>query len=418
MSDRLSQSPGHPPDPPDPIQTDRSHQPELGTHPRQRAWVEVSGAAISANVRALRRSMAPDCQLMAVVKADGYGHGAVPVARAAAAGGASCFGVATLGEGLELRQAGVQEPVLVLGNLIQPEELRNCLQAQLMPTISTMREALLCQNLASGSGRPMAVHLKVDTGMTRLGADWQEGPRLAQAISTLDSIQLAGIYSHLAHADAPMDQELNPQDNQDDDLSRLQLQRYESVLAEVQNQGLAAGCRHLANSAGTLRSPSLHFDLVRVGLALYGHRPASHLGSGIGLRPAMRVRARVSLLREVPAGVGVSYGHRFITQRPSRLAVVGIGYADGVPRLLSGRLKVLHRGRLLPQVGAITMDQMVIDVTDAPDLELGATVTLLGGENDLDPGISPETWSDACGTIPWEILCGFKHRLPRLGTDS
>jgi len=413
MSDRLSPSPGFPLDP---APTDRSNQPELGTHPRQRAWVEVSGAAISANVRALRRSMAPECQLMAVVKADGYGHGAVPVARAAAAAGASCFGVATLGEGLELRQAGVQEPVLVLGNLIQPEELRNCLEAQLMPTISTMREALLCQNLASGSGRAMALHLKVDTGMTRLGADWQEGPRLAQAISDLDAIQLAGIYSHLAHADAPMDQ--NPEDNQNDDLSRLQLQRYESVLAEVQNQGLAVGCRHLANSAGTLRSPSLHFDLVRVGLALYGQRPASHLGNGIALRPAMRVRARVSLLREVPAGVGVSYGHRFITQRPSRLAVVGIGYADGVPRLLSGRLKVLHRGRLLPQVGAITMDQMVIDVTDAPDLELGATVTLLGGENDLDPGISPETWSDACGTIPWEILCGFKHRLPRLGSDG
>ena len=415
MSDRMTQSPGLPLDP---TPTDRSNQPELGTHPRQRAWVEVSGPAITANVRALRRSMDPGCQLMAVVKADGYGHGAVPVARAAAAGGASCFGVATLGEGLELRQAGFHEPVLVLGNLIQPEELRNCLQAQLMPTVSTMREALLCQNLASGSGRPMAVHLKVDTGMTRLGADWQEGPRLAQAISNLDSIQLAGIYSHLAHADAPMDQELNPQDHQDDDLSRLQLQRYESVLAEVQNQGLAVGCRHLANSAGTLRSPSLHFDLVRVGLALYGHRPAAHLGNGIALRPAMRVRARVSLLRDVPAGVGVSYGHRFITQRPSRLAVVGIGYADGVPRLLSGQLKVLHRGRLLPQVGAITMDQMVIDVTDAPDLELGATVTLLGSENDIEPGISPEAWSDACGTIPWEILCGFKHRLPRLGTDS
>ena len=418
MSDRLFHSTGHPLAPPDPTPTDRSNQPELGTHKRQRAWVEVSGAAISANVRALRRSMAPECQLMAVVKADGYGHGAVPVARAAAAAGASCFGVATLGEGLELRQAGLREPVLVLGNLIQPEELRNCLEAQLMPTLSTMREALLCQTLASGSGRAMAVHLKVDTGMTRLGADWQEGPRLAQAISGLDSIQLAGIYSHLAHADAPISQDPNPAGHQDNDLSRLQLQRYESVLAEVQNQGLAVGCRHLANSAGTLRSPSLHFDLVRVGLALYGHSPAAHLGSGLALRPAMRVRARVSLLREVPAGVGVSYGHRFITQRPSRLAVVGIGYADGVPRLLSGQLKVLHRGRLLPQVGAITMDQMVIDVTDAPDLELGATVTLLGGENDLDPGISPETWSDACGTIPWEILCGFKHRLPRLGSDG
>ena len=414
MSERLPQAPGWPPSPLGQIPADRSIPPELGTHPRQRAWVEVSGAAISANVSALKRSLAPSCQLMAVVKADGYGHGAVPVARAAAAGGASCFGVATLGEGLELRQAGFREPVLVLGNLTQPEELRNCLQAQLMPTISTMREALLCQNLANGSGRLMAVHLKVDTGMARLGADWQEGPRLAQAISNLDSIHLAGIYSHLAHADAPT----NEARDQDDDLSRQQLQRYETVLAEVQNQGLAVGCRHLANSAGTLRSPSLHFDLVRVGLALYGHRPAAHLGGGIALRPAMRVRARVSLLREVPAGVGVSYGHRFITQRPSRLAVVGIGYADGVPRMLSGQLKVLHRGRLLPQVGAITMDQMVIDVTEAPDLELGATVTLLGGENESDPGIGPETWSDACGTIPWEILCGFKHRLPRLGADG
>jgi alanine racemase len=309
--------------------------------------VEVSGAAISANVRALKRSLAPGCQLMAVVKADGYGHGAVPVARAAAAGGASCFGVATLGEGLELRQAGFREPVLVLGNLTQPEELRNCLQGELMPTISTMREALLCQNLASGSGRAMAVHLKVDTGMTRLGADWQEGPRLAAAIGGLDAIQLAGIYFPPGPCRCPLD----PQGNQDGDLSRLQLQRYASVLKEVHNQGLAVGCRHLANSAGTLRSASLHFDMVRVGLALYGHRPAAHLGSAIALRPAMRVRARVSLLREVPAGVGVSYGHRFITQRPSRLAVVGIGYADGVPRLLSGQLLVLHRGRLLPQVG-------------------------------------------------------------------
>ena len=290
MSDRMPHSPALPLAPPNTTKTDRSNQPELGTHPRQRAWVEVSGQAITANVRALRRSMDPGCQLMAVVKADGYGHGAVPVARAAAAGGASCFGVATLGEGLELRQAGFHEPVLVLGNLVQAEELRNCLQAQLMPTLSTLREALLCQNLANGSGRPMAVHLKVDTGMTRLGADWQEGPRLAQAISNLDSIQLAGIYSHLAHADAPLDKNLNQQGNQDEDLSRLQLQRYESVLAEVQNQGLAVGCRHLANSAGTLRSPSLHFDLVRVGLALYGHRPAAHLGNDINFlrSPAFR----------------------------------------------------------------------------------------------------------------------------------
>ncbi|MEY3750380.1 MAG: hypothetical protein RLZZ186_799 [Cyanobacteriota bacterium] len=373
-------------------------------HPRQRAWVEVSEAAIQANARSLRRSLAPGCALMAVVKADGYGHGAVPVARAAAAGGAGSFGVATLQEGVELRQAGLRQPVLVLGNLTQPEELRACLHWQLMPTLSGMREALLCQNLAAGSGRPMAVQLKLDTGMARLGAPWQDGRRIVEAIAGLEAVQLAGVYSHLADADAP--------GSGLDALTSQQQQRFEQVLIGVQQAGLAAGCRHLANSAGTLRTAQLHYDMVRVGLALYGQRPAPHLGGALSLQPAMQVRARVSLIREVPAGVGVSYGHRFTTQRPSRLAVLGIGYADGVPRLLSNRLQVLHRGQRIPQVGAITMDQLVLDATDAPDLDQGSVVTLLG--SDGDQRIDPLDWSEPCGTIPWEILCGFKHRLPRL----
>ena len=372
--------------------------------PRQRAWVEVCEAAVQANARTLRRSLAPGCHLMAVVKADGYGHGAVPVARAAAAGGASSFGVATLQEGVELRQAGLRQPVLVLGNLTQPEELRACLHWQLMPTLSGMREVLLCQNLAAGSGRPMAVQLKLDTGMARLGAPWQEGRRMVEAISALEAVQLAGLYSHLADADAP-GSGLDP-------LTRQQQERFEQVLASVHAAGLECGSRHLANSAGTLRTAQLHYDMVRVGLALYGQRPAAHLGGSLALQPAMQVRARVCLIREVPAGTGVSYGHRFTTQRPSRLAVVSIGYADGVPRLLSNRLQVLHQGRRIPQVGAITMDQLVLDATEAPELDQGSVVTLLG--SDGAERIDPLAWSDPCGTIPWEILCGFKHRLPRL----
>lgn len=373
-------------------------------HPRQRAWVEVCEDAVQANARSLRRSLAPGCTLMAVVKADGYGHGAVPVARAAAAGGASSFGVATLQEGVELRQAGLRQPVLVLGNLTQPEELRACLHWQLMPTLSGMREALLCQNLAAGSGRPMAVQLKLDTGMARLGAPWQEGRRIVEAISALEAVELAGLYSHLADADAP-GTGLDP-------LTRQQQERFEQVLTAAQQAGLGCGSRHLANSAGTLRTAQLHYDMVRVGLALYGQRPAPHLGGSLVLQPAMQVRARVSLIREVPAGTGVSYGHRFTTQRPSRLAVVSIGYADGVPRLLSNRLQVLHQGCRIPQVGAITMDQLVLDATDAPELDQGSVVTLLG--SDGGERIDPLAWSDPCGTIPWEILCGFKHRLPRL----
>ena len=373
---------------------------------RHRAWVEVDIEAIRHNAATLMGHLAPGSSLMAVVKADGYGHGALPVARAALAGGASCLGVATLGEGIELRQAGIQAPVLVLGNLSQAEELRSCLRWQLMPTVSGMREALLCQNLASGSARVMPLQLKLDTGMARLGADWQEGPRLVAAIRELDAVQLAGVYSHLASADVPPDA--------DDGVTAEQQRRFDAVLQSLAEQGLDPGSRHLANSAGTLRDRSLHYDQVRVGLALYGHSPASHLAASLPLRPAMRLHARVSLIREVAAGVGVSYGHRFRTQRPSRLAVVGIGYADGVPRLLSNQLEVLFGGQRLPQVGTITMDQLVLDATDCPSLDVGAVVTLLG--SDGDQAIQPQEWSERCGTIPWEILCGFKHRLPRLAS--
>ncbi len=372
---------------------------------RQRAWVEVSTAAIKANARSLKRQIGAATSLMAVVKADGYGHGSVPVARAALSGGASQCGVATLAEGIELRRAGIDAPILVLGNLTQAEELRSCLRWQLMPTISSMREALLCQNLASGQGRPMPLQLKLDTGMARLGADWPEGPRLVAAIAELEAVQLAGLYSHLASADATP--------AADDGLTTLQQQRFDSVLRAINNQANLAGLsRHLANSAATLRSGGLHYDLVRVGLALYGHCPAPHLAGVIPLEPAMALHARVSLIREVPAGTGVSYGHRFRTSRPSRLAVVGIGYADGVPRQLSNQLDVLFQGQRIPQVGAITMDQLVLDATDTPSLESGSVVTLLG--QDGGQQISPADWSERCQTIPWEILCGFKHRLPRL----
>ena len=384
---------------PDPHETGQS---------RQRAWVEVNGEAVRQNTMVIRRLVGAETELMAVVKADGYGHGAVQVARAALAGGAGSFGVATLAEGVQLRRAGITAPVLVLGNLTQSEELRSCLRWQLMPTISSMREALLCQNLASGSGRTMAVQLKLDTGMARLGADWQEGPRVVSALQELEAIQLAGLYSHLASADAAGED--------DDGLTAEQQRRFEVVLQSLQQQQLSAGCRHLANSAGTLRDPRLHFDMVRVGLALYGHAPASHLHGVVPLRPAMQVHARVTLIREVGSGVGVSYGHRFRTSRPSRLAVVSIGYADGVPRQLSNRLEVLFEGRRLPQVGTITMDQLVIDATESPGLDVGSVVTLLGEQE--GETITPGDWSERCGTIPWEILCGFKHRLPRLSQND
>jgi len=372
--------------------------PEL--NPRQRAWVEVSPAAIRANAMALCHHLGPRTQLMAVVKADGYGHGAETVARAALQGGATSLGVATLQEGLELRRAGLEAPVLLLSNLNQPEELRTCLHWRLMPTLSSLRDAQLCNALAADSGRRFDVQLKVDTGMARLGCPLGDSHQTAEGLQRLEHLNLVGIYSHLACADEP-----------DDALTSRQQDRFVRMLSAMPQSGSNV-TRHLANSAGTLLNRQLHHDLVRVGLALYGHSPAAHLNNVIPLQPALAVRARVSLIRAVPSGTGVSYGHRFITQRPSRLAVVGLGYADGVLRSLSGQIHALHRNRLLPQVGAITMDQLLLDATDAPELEEGNVVTLLGRDGDLE--VSPQEWSDHCGSIPWEILCGFKRRLPRV----
>ena len=371
-------------------------------NPRQRAWLEVSDSAIETNARALKRHLGPSCDLMAVVKADGYGHGAETVAKASVRGGATSFGVATLQEGIDLRNAGLDQPVLVLGHLSQPDDLRACLQWRLMPTLSSMREALLCQNLADSSGRRFPVQLKLDTGMTRLGCDWTEGNRLAHAIQQLDQLHLCGIYSHLALADGERDGHAGQ-------VTTLQEERFESITRELRSPTLK---RHLANSAGTLRDSRLHHDLVRVGLALYGHCPSEHLDGILNLEPALSVKAKVSLIREVPPGVGVSYGHRFVTKRPSRLAVVSIGYADGVSRCLSGRIHALHDGHTLPQVGAITMDQLILDATEHTGLESGDVVTLLG--RDGEQTISPRSWAELADSIPWEVLCSFKHRLPRL----
>ena len=368
---------------------------------RQRAWIEVEPSSIETNARILSKFIPENCLLMAVVKADGYGHGAATVAHAALRGGADNLGVATLQEGLDLRRSAVDCPILVLGNLTKAEELRACLDWDLMPTISSLREALLCQKIAESNGLQISVHLKVDTGMTRLGCDLKDALALIKTVHDFGNVELDGVYSHLALAD----DESSP-------VTELQQQRFQHLVGKLNDCGYDF-CFHLANSAGTLRDINLHYDMVRVGLALYGYSPINQdLENDLGLKPALSVKARVTLVRDVPEGVGVSYGHRFITKRPSRLAVVGIGYADGVNRALSGKISVLSNNKFLPQVGSITMDQLVLDATDHPDVVVGSIVTLLG--KDGNSCITPKQWTDWCGSIPWEVLCGFKHRLPRI----
>ena len=371
----------------------------------QRAWVEIDLAALTHNVKQLKNLLSPQTELMTVVKADAYGHGAVAVSQTALSVGASWLGVATIPEGIELREAGIEAPILLLGATHTAQQVKAIAQWHLQPTICTAKQALIFSEVLVGLNQSLPVHAKLDTGMSRLGAPWQEATEFVQLVKGLPNLKLASIYSHLATADSP-----------DTAVMKEQHQRFERAIAQIKTSGINPSSLHLANSAAALADPDLHYDLVRVGLATYGLYPAPHLQNVVDLKPAMQVKAKVTQVKTIEAGTGVSYGYQFIAQRQTKIAVVGVGYADGIPRNLSNKMQVLVKGKLVPQVGAVTMDQLMLDVTDIPDLEVGEVVTLLGkdGENQ----ITADDWAATLGTISWEIICGFKHRLPRVAVSS
>lgn len=380
--------------------------PSLVQMQRERAWVEIDLAAIAHNVTQIKRLLQKQTALMAVVKADAYGHGAIAIAQASVQAGATWLGVATIPEGIELRESGIQAPILILGATYTPEQIRAIAHWNLQPTLCTPKQALVfaetIANLPNAS--PLPVHLKLDTGMSRLGTDWQAATEFAQLVHRLPNLTIASIYSHLATAESL-----------DRTVVNQQQQRFETAIAQIQLAGITPPKLHLANSAGTLTDANLHYDLVRVGLALYGLYPAAHLKSVVALKPVLQVKARITQLKTIQAGTGVSYGHRFIADREMAIAVVGIGYADGIPRNLSNQMGAIVQGQLVPQIGAVTMDQLMLDVSQVPNLQEGDVVTILG--HDGNESISADDWAETLGTISWEILCSFKHRLPRIAVS-
>ncbi len=371
---------------------------ELGIGSRQRAWVEVDISAIKHNIKQLKNFLSPKTALMAVVKADAYGHGAVTVAKTVVEAGADWLGVATVPEGIELRSSGIKAPILILGATYTVEQIEAVAHWHLQPTLGTLEAAkLYAQTLKDN----LPVHIKLDTGMSRLGLSWQQAIEFVQLVNNLPHLQIASIYSHLATAE-----------NRDRTVMRQQQQRFEAAISQLAEINLPVPCLHLANSAATLTEKSLHYDLVRVGLAVYGLYPAPHLQTSVNLKPVLQVKARVTQVKTIAPQTGVSYGYKFISDRTTLIAVVGIGYADGVLRNLSNQMMVIIRGQKIPQIGAITMDQLMLDVSAIPDLKPGEIVTLLG----IDGGeqISADDWAKQLNTISWEILCSFKHRLPRI----
>ena len=377
-----------------------------------RAWVEINLSALAHNVRQMKALVPEGTDVMTVVKADAYGHGAITVARTALAAGASWLGVATVPEGIELRQSGLDAPILVMGAVSDPEEIVAIARWQLQPTIVDPKQALVfSETLAADSASSsIPVHLKLDTGMSRLGFRWTQAVEFARFVQQLPHLETASVYSHLATADSP-----------DPTVMNQQHRRFQEAIAALKSKNLLPPRLHLANSAATLAiateaNQSLHYDMVRVGLCTYGLYPAPHLQSTVSLRPVLEVKARITHIKEIETGAGVSYSHQFVAQRPMKIAIVGIGYADGVPRILSNKMEAIVHNQRIRQIGAITMDQLMLDVSELSQVQEGDIVTLLGQSGGHT--LSADQWAQIAGTISWEILCGFKHRLPRIQSDA
>ncbi len=358
------------------------------------AWVDVDLDALLANLAAIRRR-APGLRTLAVVKADAYGHGAVGVSRALERAGVEWLGVALLEEGAELRRGGVERPILVLGTA-RPAKIALYRRYRLTPTISSLAELALWREWAAGEVGPQEVHLKVDTGMGRLGIAVDEVPAALALLRAEPRLRLAGLLSHFAEADDP-----------ESPRNLAQEERFQAVLGQLAPRERAEIEIHMANSAAALSRPAARFTLVRLGIALYGVDP---LARGADLLPVMSVRARIVQVREVPAGTPLSYGGRTVTRRRSRIAVVPVGYADGYAWRLTGRASALLRGRRMPVAGSVTMDMTLLDVTETGG-EVGEEVVLLGRQGGEE--VSAAELAGHAGTISWEILCHLGLRLPR-----
>jgi alanine racemase len=364
------------------------------------AEARVDLAAIRHNTARLREA-APSAELMAVVKADGYGHGLVPAARACLQAGATSLGVCTLEEALALRRAGITAPVLAW--LLSPGlPLHDGLAADIELSAASTAQLAEMEHAAGRAGRPARVHLKIDTGLARGGAMPDEWPAVVEAAAKAQAdgtVEIVGIWSHLAYADAPTHPTVD-----------AQVATFEEGVALAARAGVQPRYRHLANSAATLTRPDTHFDLVRPGLALYGLSPVP--GEMFGLRPAMTARARVMLAKRVPAGQGVSYGHSYRTAAETTLAVVPLGYGDGVPRAASNAGPVMLGGRRRTVAGRVCMDQIVLDCGDDP-VTAGDVAVLFGPGADGEP--TADDWAQVCGTINYEIVTRFGgSRVPRV----
>ncbi len=361
-------------------------------------WAEVDLGCIRRNVSRLRGLLAAGTKLLAVVKANAYGHGDVPVARAALEGGADWLAVARVGEGARLRAAGIRAPILLLAEPPLPV-VRRVVELDLVPTLFTLHLAQALAAEAGRAGRRIPVHVKVDTGMHRYGVALEETGTFLKELEALQSLRVEGIWSHFAVAE--------------DVLNPFTANQYRRFLETLQALGERANglVRHLSNSAGLLTFPQAHLDMVRAGIAIYGIHPSSALEDRVNLEPALSLKARVGLAKPLRAGEAISYGQRYVLARDGNVATIPCGYADGLSRSLTNRGEVLIRGRRYRISGTVTMDHFMVDL-GGDEVSVGDEVVLLGRQG--TEVITAREIADTLDTIPYEVVAGISARVPRI----
>jgi alanine racemase len=362
-------------------------------------WAEIDLDAIEKNVDSFRRHVGEKVRIIAVVKANAYGHGAAPVARAALRAGAEMLAVHRAIEGVELRRAGIEAPILIMG-YTPPDGAELVVEWRLTPSLMTTEFAQALSQRAVAVGRQVAVHVKVDSGMNRYGLMPTEAVDFLRQIKALPGLTLEGLFTHFATADWA-----------DQTFTRKQL----DIFLDVRLAARQAGCEflltHAANSAASMILRESHLDAIRPGIALYGLEPSSEWQPVFALHPALALKSTVSRIRMAPPGEGVSYSRTFITQRPTRLALAPVGYGDGFHRILSNKGEVLIRGKRAPLVGRVCMDQFVVDVTHIPDVQQDDEVVLVGRQG--DESIRAERVAALAGTINYEVTTGLLPRVAR-----
>jgi alanine racemase len=356
--------------------------------------------ALRWNLRQIRAKVGSAVKILSMVKANGYGHGAVAISQTLASVGGDAFGVATLEEGIELRQAGVRAPILVLAGAYG-EQLEQFLSYDLTPVIHEIEGARMLESAAKRRGKTLNVHLKIDSGMGRLGFLAAETESWIPELKKCSALKLEGVFSHFSHAE-----------NVEGDYTREQLDVFKRVTQVLRREGLAPRLVHFANSAATITLPAAYFDMVRPGIMLYGVYPSPAMASQILLKPVLSWKTKILQLKRVPVGTSISYGQTFITNRESMIATLPVGYADGYQRLLSNRGQVLVDGQRAPVAGRVCMDLTMIDVTDIRKVQQGDEVVLLGRQGDAE--ISADEMAAWANTISYEILTSIGARVPRI----